>query len=130
MVLQEDEAIAGLPGVLKLVDDILVHAPSLVELRGRIQGVLQRCRAHGIVLSKKKFEIGRSVHFAGHNVTDGGIKPDEERLGAISKFPTPGDTHQLCSFLGLPNQLGNILPDLAVGMVQMWGLLRKRTAWV
>ena len=52
---KSDEAIAGLPGVLKLVDDILVHAPSLVELRGRIQGVLQRCRAHGIILSKKKF---------------------------------------------------------------------------
>ncbi len=52
---KSDEAIAGLPGVLKLVDDILVHAPSLVELRGRIQGVLQHCRAHGIILSKKKF---------------------------------------------------------------------------
>ncbi len=47
--------------------------------------------AHGIILSKK-FEIGRNVHFAGHNVRDGGIKPDEERLGAISKFPTPQDT--------------------------------------
>ncbi len=33
---KSDEAIAGLPGVLKLVDDILVHAPLLVELRGRI----------------------------------------------------------------------------------------------
>ncbi len=38
---KSDEAIAGLPGVLKLVDDILVHAPSLVELRGQIRGVLQ-----------------------------------------------------------------------------------------
>ena len=61
--LKSDEAIAGLSGMLKLVDDILVHAPSLVELRGRIRGVLQRCRAHGIVLSKKKFEIGRQIHF-------------------------------------------------------------------
>ncbi len=92
--------------------------------------MLQRCRAHGIVLSKKKFEIGRSVHFEGHNVTDGGIKPDKERLGAISKFPTPCDTHQLRSFLGLANQLDNFLPDLAVGTVQMRGLPWKRTAWV
>ncbi len=70
---KSDKAIAGLPGVLKLVDDILVHAPSLVELRGRIQGVLQRCHDHDIVLSRKKFNFGRRVHFAGHNVTDGGI---------------------------------------------------------
>ena len=33
---KSDEAIAGFPGVLKLVEDILVHAPSLVELWGRI----------------------------------------------------------------------------------------------
>ncbi len=50
---KNDEAIAGLPGGLKLVDEILVYAPLLVELRRRIRGVLQRCRAHGIVLSKK-----------------------------------------------------------------------------
>ncbi len=116
--------------MLKLVDDIPVHAPSLVDLRGRIRGVPQRCRAHGIVLSKKKFEIGRNVYFAGHKVTDGSIRPDEERLGVISKFPKPQDTHQLRSFLGLANQLGNFLPNLAAGTVQMRGLLRKRMAWV
>ncbi len=32
---KSDEAIAGLSGVLKLVDNILVHAPLLVELRAR-----------------------------------------------------------------------------------------------
>ncbi len=57
-------------------------------------------------------EIGRNVHFAGHNVTEGGIKPDEERLEAISEFPAPQDIHQLRSFLGLANQLGNFLPEL------------------
>ncbi len=31
---KSDRAVAGFPRVLKLVDDILVHAPSLVELRG------------------------------------------------------------------------------------------------
>ncbi len=94
------------------------------------RGVLQQCRAHGIVLSKKKFEIGRSVHSTGQNVTDGGIKPDEERLGAISEFPTQSDTYQLHSFLGLANQLLNFLPDLAVGTVKIRGLLRKWTGWV
>ena len=127
---KSDEAVADLPGVLKLVDNILVHAQSLVELRGRIRHVLQRCRAHGIVLSRKKFEIGRQVHFAGNNVTDMGIRPDEDQLGAIHEFPTPQDQHQLRSFLGLANQLSHFLPDLAVGTVQMRGLLRKRTAWV
>ncbi len=94
--------------------------------RGRIRGVLQRCRAHGIILNKKKFEIGHHVHFAGYNVTDKGIRPDQERLGAISEFPT----HLLRSILGLTNQLGNFLPDLAAGAVQMRGHPRKRMALV
>ncbi len=123
-----DEPVVGPPGVLKLVYDILIHSPSLVELRGRIRHVLQRCRAHGIVLNK--FKIGCQVHFAGHNVTNGGIRPDEDRLGAIREFPTPQDQHQLRSFLGLANQLGHFLPDLSVGTVQMRSLFRKRTAWV
>ena len=63
-------------------------------------------------------------------MTDGGIKPGEERLGAISEFPTQSDTYQLHSFLGLANQLLNFLPDLAVGTVKIRGLLRKRTGWV
>ncbi len=55
--------------------------------------MLQCCRAQGIILSKKMFDISRHVHFVGHNVMDGGIKPDEERLGAMSEFPTQQDTH-------------------------------------
>ncbi len=103
---KSDEAIAGLPGFLKLVDDILVHATSLVELRGRIRGVLQRCRAHGIVLSKKKFEIGRSVHFAGHNVTDGGIKPDEERLEPSASSPPRRTPTSCAASSALPTSWG------------------------
>ncbi len=92
--------------------------------------MLQRCRALGIVLSKKMFEIGHHIHFMGHNVTYGGIKLLEERLRAIREFPTQQDTHQLRSFLGLTNQFGNFLPDLATGTVQISSLLRKKTAWV
>ncbi len=29
------------------------------------------------------------LYTAGHNVTDGGINSDKERLGAISQFSTP-----------------------------------------
>ena len=49
-----------------------------------IWGVLQCC--HGIVLSKKKLKIGR-VHFTGYNITDGGIRPDEERMGLSVNSP-------------------------------------------
>ena len=111
---KSDEAIAGLLRVLKLMDNILLHAPSLAELNGRIRGVLQRCRANGIVLSKKKFEIGRHVHFTAHNVPDlaaGTVQmrgllrkrtawvwiPDHKKeFGAVKKFLTSAPVAHYC----------------------------------
>ena len=40
---RSDEALAGLPGVLKLVDDILVQAPTKEILYSRLNDVLYRC---------------------------------------------------------------------------------------
>ena len=51
---RSDQVVQGLPGVLKLVDDILVQAPTADELAKRIFGLLDRCRQHGLTLSKKR----------------------------------------------------------------------------
>ena len=127
---RSDEALAGLPGVLKLVDDILVQAATKEELLQRIRQVLQRCRQHGMILSKKKLEIGQEVSFAGHIVGADGVRPDPVRLDAISNFPTPTDVTALRSFLGLANQLGTYLPDLAAASTKLRVLLRKNVSWV
>jgi hypothetical protein len=127
---KSDEALVGLEGVTKMVDDILVQAETREELFTRIESVLERCREHGIVLSKDKLEIGQSVKFAGHIVSDKGVSPDPEKLGAVADFPAPSDITSLRSFLGMVNQLGNYLPDLAHITEKMRGLLRKGVAWL
>ncbi len=127
---RSDEALAGLPGVLKLVDDILVQAPTKEELLQRIRQVLQRCQQHGMILSKRKLEIGQEVSFAGHIVRANGVRPDPVRLDAISNFPTPTYVTALRSFLGLANQLGTYLPDLAAASTRLHVLLRKNVSWV
>ena len=58
---RSDTALQGLEGILKLVDDILIFAPSYEQLFKRIEAVLQRCQKHNITLSRKKIEIGESV---------------------------------------------------------------------
>lgn len=70
-----DRALAGIVGVKKIVDDILVFAPTLSELQARIKSVLLRCKDAGITLSKDKIQIGKSVTFAGFIISDGGIQP-------------------------------------------------------
>ena len=75
-----DWALQGLNGVLKLVDDIIVFAPSIEILKTRLNAVIERCQTNNIILSKKKFEIGIQVTFAGFIISDGGIRPDPKRL--------------------------------------------------
>ena len=92
--------------LLKLVDDLLIQAQTHEELWTKINQLLRRCETHGIISSRKKVAYGKELIFAGHLITDQGIKPDPAKLGAIKRFPTPKDLTALRSFLGLANQLG------------------------
>ena len=84
---RSDEVIRDLPGVRKLVDDILIQAPSLEVLKNRISELLKRCRTHHFTLSQKKFEIGRTVNFAGFVVSRDGVFPNPDKLQGIRDFP-------------------------------------------
>ena len=127
---RSDHALAGLQGVTKLVDDILIQAATEEELFQRIREVLQRCRDHGIYISERKIAIGSSIKFAGHIISDQGVLPDNDKVAAITDFPTPKNIHELRSFLGLANQLGQFVPDLAHNTVKMRSLLKKDAAYV
>jgi hypothetical protein len=126
---RSDEAVAGLPGVLKLVDDILVQADTVDQLIERVSNVLQRCREHKITISKKKLEYGQSVTFAGFRVGSTGIQPNPDMTRAIRDFPTPTDVPGVRSFLGMLNQLGWFIPDLAHITEPIRHLLKKGIAF-
>ena len=81
----------------------------------------------GITLSKRKFEIGQSIGFAGYQLSLDGIKPDVRKLRGISDFPIPTDVSKLRSFLGLANQLSNFIPNLANLTNPLRMLLRKES---
>ena len=56
---RSNTVIDGLPWAKKIVDDILVWAPSLPELKARVETIARNCKNLNITLSKKKFEIGK-----------------------------------------------------------------------
>ena len=109
-----DQALAGIPGMFKLVDDVIVFGSTKAELLKRIAQVFQRCQEHQITLSKSKQQIGTEVQFAGHIVSDKGTRPDPSKVAAIKEFPEPTNITDLRSFLGLANQFGNYAPDYAM----------------
>ena len=109
--------------------NILIEAKDYNQLLERIESVLNRCVDSNITINLKKMEVGESVVFAGFNVSSDGIHPVEERTAAIKNFPTPKNTTNLKSFLGLANQLGHFVPDLTHSVNALRGLLKKNVSW-
>ncbi len=127
---RSDVVVDNVEDTMKLVDDILVAAPSLSKLEKRTDTVLERCAAQGITISKKKFVISDEVNFAGYVIGRDSIRPDPERTEAISDFPTPKSTSDLRGFLGLAQQLGSFVPDLAHVTDDLRKLLKKGVEFV
>ena len=94
-----DKIIEGLPWAKKIVDDTLIWAKDNEELLERARVVLKRCRDLNITISRKKLETGKSITFAGHIISNDGIRPDDSKYEAIAKFPRPENLKDLRSFL-------------------------------
>ena len=63
---QSNVIIRGLPFSMKIVDDTIIWAKDEAELEERIETVLSRCEENNITISRKKMELGNSIHFAVH----------------------------------------------------------------
>ena len=113
-ILHQDR-LADVPGVHKLVDNILVYGNDLEELH-RIRLVFERCQEWGITLSNGKYQVGPVEHFAGYVVSEEGTMQDPKLVEAISGFPAPKDLTNLRSLMGLVNQFNDSNPDLKQAM--------------
>ena len=129
--IRSDNAVAAFfEWLLKIVDDMAIQGKDLQTVFFRLRRVLDACRVAGIKLSLDKLKVGRSIKFAGFVIGSDGIHPDPAKLASLKHFPTPKTITELKSFLGLANQLGHFLPDLAQSTVHMRELLKKNTAFL
>ena len=108
---------------------MLVQARTEQEMLARVRIVLQRCREAGITISLRKLVYGQSVPFAGYVISSDGIRPDPEKLRAITDFPVPTNPSEVRSFLGLANQLAFFVPDIARLSSSIRALLKKGVAY-
>ena len=74
---RSNTVIDGLPWAKKIVDDILVWASSLPELKIRVETIAHNCQNLNTTLSKKKFEIGKQIQFAGYLGSRGKTRPGQ-----------------------------------------------------
>ena len=72
------------------------------------------------------FSYIHSIQFVGHIISDGGIRPDDDKFAALREFKKPTNVKELRSFLGLVAQFGTFAPDTACLTSHLRQLLQKR----
>lgn len=120
------EALDGLPGIICIADDVIVHGRDTEEHDAHLRAFLQRCMEVGIKLNKDKLELHKSeLTFMGHRVTQDGLQPDPEKVKAISDMKEPKDIHELRRFLGCVNFLTKYIPHSREAQQPLLNLLCK-----
>lgn len=125
-----DTILAGIPGVICYMDDILSTGTNREEHLKHLEEVFRRLEKHGLrlKLDKCKF-LQKSVIYLGHVIDADGRHTCPAKVEAITEAPTPTNVKELCSFLGLINYYRKFSPNLASHLEPLNALLRKGAKW-
>ena len=125
------EVTEGLEGVICHIDDLLVWGRDQEEHDARLHAVLQRVEKAHITLNMDKCELSKSeMVFLGQIVSAVGVRPDPKKTEAIREMKPPTNVSEMRSFLGMVNQLGKFIPQLAEKDKPLRDLLSKKNSWV
>lgn len=116
----QHEIVEGLEGVECLCDDILIYGCGNTEeeaIRGhdiKLRNLMQRLREKNLKLNRDKVKLcKKEVRFFGHVLTSEGVKPDPEKISAITKMSKPTNVKETQTFLGMITYLAKYLPHLS-----------------
>ena len=131
-----NQALAGLEGILDIVDDVLIYGVGDTEEQAngdndqKVVKLLERGESQGIALNPDKLKLRtKSVTFMGHVLTNEGIKIDPDKAKAIRDMPKPADIEDVQRPNGFVNYLTKFLPRLADSMEPIRRLTRKNEPW-
>ena len=91
---------------------------------------LERLSEVGLVLNAEKCVFRQpEIEYLGEVVTQDGVKPDPNKIQAITEMPTPRDVLELQRVLGMVTYLGRFIPNLSVRTAALRSLLVKGNDW-
>ena len=101
-------------GVVIYLDDILIYADTVEQLRQRTEEVKSRLAKNNLTLNSEKCVYEQTeVEFLGLQLSETGIRPTTNKLEAIQNCARPANVPEVRSFLGLINFVGSFIPNLS-----------------
>ena len=113
-----------------MMDDIIIFGESSEEHDTRVRAVFRRLEDNGVTPNFEKCEFAKSsITYLGHVVSANGIRADPSKVRAIKQMQKPKDVSDMRCFLGMANQLGKLIPNLATVTQPLRDLLQKKNQW-
>ena len=107
------EIFSGIKGVKVIVDDLLIWGENQQQHDERLRQVLERARQKNLKLNKEKSQIALDeISYIGHVLSKEGLKPDPQKVRAITEMNRPQNREELQRFLGMVTYVAKFIPNL------------------
>ena len=120
--------LSGLQGIHCYVylDDIVIYSYDLTSHVQKLSYTFDRLRKFNLKLQPDKCEfLRKEVTYLGHTISETGLKPNPEKIKAVSEFPVPKCAKDVKSFLGLVSYYRRFLHDFSKLAKPLTSLLKK-----
>ncbi|XP_057380138.1 uncharacterized protein K02A2.6-like [Daphnia carinata] len=124
------ELFGDLPGVEIYFDDFFVWGETLEEHNSRLESLFERCAKVSLKLNMDKCKfLQPEIKYIGHIIGNKVLKPDPEKVAAITSFKQPENKQDIQRFLGMVNYLAKFCDTLSERMSPLRVLLKADTEW-
>ena len=121
---------AGLGNIRMYLDDAIGSGDSLIHHVATLATFFARLRLHSRKLSPDKSRISAArVDLLGHVISTDGVRPNDDRVAALTRMPMPTDIKQLHSLLGGLSYYRKFLPNMAHYIRPIKAFLKKGAAF-
>ncbi|XP_055590910.1 uncharacterized protein K02A2.6-like [Uranotaenia lowii] len=118
----------GLEGIIIYIDDILVFADTIKDLRLKVAQVLGILKANNLTVNQEKCEFDKQrITFLGHLLDKHGFHIDESKINHVRKFREPKSASELRSFLGLASFVSAYIKNFADITSPLWSVANEKT---
>ncbi|GBM15770.1 Retrovirus-related Pol polyprotein from transposon 17.6 [Araneus ventricosus] len=113
------------------LDDIIIAADSLCELKVSLQQVFDRLIKFNLTLDPAKLQLFKpEITYLRFDLNANGFSPSEQNVNNVTNFPRPKNLKQVQMFLGMLNYFRGLIYDYAGIVEPLVKLTKKNTPFV